>query len=53
MFNAEKKHIEDNIKRYRKYVINNPQAKPRIKIACLLSCCGMNVLKLVYDNISK
>ena len=39
MFNAEKKHIEDNIKRYRKYVINNPQAKPRIKIACLLSCC--------------
>ena len=53
MFNAEKKHIEENIKRYRKYVINNPQAKPRIKIACLLSCCGMNVLKLVYDNISK
>lgn len=53
MFNTEKKHIEDNIKRYRKYVISNPQAKPRIRIACLLSCCGMNVLKLVYDNISK
>ena len=53
MFNTEKKHIEDNIKRYRKYVICNSKAKPRIRIACLLSCCGMNILKLVYDNINK
>lgn len=53
MFFAEKKHIEDNIKKYRKYVINNSKAKPRIRMACLLSCCGMNVLNQVYDKINK
>lgn len=53
MFFSEKKHIEDNIKKYRKYVINNPLAKPRIRIACLLSCCGMSVLNQVYDKINK
>ncbi len=52
-FDNEKKHIEDNIKKYRKYVISNSHAKPRIRIACILSCLGMNILKLVYDNVNR
>lgn len=53
MFFNEKKHITDNIKKYRKYVINNPNAQPRVKIACLLSYGGMHFLNAVYDRINK
>lgn len=52
MFFAEKKHIENNIKKYRKYVINNPNAKPRVRIACLLSYAGMKSLNVIYDSIN-
>lgn len=53
MFFEEKKHIENNIKKYRKYVINNPNAKPRVRMACMISYCGMNALNMVYDKINK
>ena len=53
MFLLEKKHIEANIRKYRKYVINNPLAEPRVRLACLLSYGGMNTLNLVYDKIIK
>lgn len=51
MFFEEKKHIENNIKKYRKLVISNPKAKPRVRIACTLSLAGMKALNLIYDNI--
>ncbi len=53
MFLIEKKHIEANIRKYRKYVVNNPLAEPRVRMACLLSYGGMNTLNLVYDKIMK
>ena len=53
MFLLEKKHIEANIKKFRKYVINNPLAEPRVRMACLLSYGGMNALNIVYDKIIK
>ncbi len=52
MFFEEKMHIENNIKKYRKYVIANPKAKPRVRIACALSYGGMNTLNVIYDNIT-
>ena len=51
MFILEKKHIEDNIRKYRKYVISNPLAEKRVQIACLLTYGGMNTLNFVYDKI--
>lgn len=51
MFDEEKRHIEENIRKYRRYIINNPAAQPRVRMACALSYAGMNALKLVYDNI--
>lgn len=53
LYFTEKKHIEDNIKKYRKYVIANPQAEPRVRAACLLSYGGMHVLDMIYDKINK
>lgn len=52
MFFEEKKHIENNIKKYRKFVINNPNAKPRVRVACILSYGGMKALNLIYDKIN-
>lgn len=52
MFEQEKKHIETNIKTYRKYVISNPLASPRIRMACALSYAGMNTLSFIYDKIT-
>ena len=51
MFINEKKHIEDNIKNFRKFVISNPEAENRVKIACLLSYTGMKTLNMIYDKI--
>lgn len=51
LFYKEKKHIADNIKKYRKYVLLNPLAQPRVRIACLLSYGGMHMLDAVYDRI--
>lgn len=51
MYLLEKKHIEANIKKYRKYVINNPLAEPRVRAACMLSYGGMKTLNFVYDKI--
>ena len=53
MFIQEKKHIEDNIKKYRKYVINNPLSEMRVRLACLVSLGGMNALNIVYDKVMK
>ena len=53
MFTEEKKHIEDNIKKYRGYVVFNKKAKPRIRLACILSYGGMKLLNTTYDTISK
>lgn len=53
MFFNEKKHIESNIKKYRKYVICNPKASARVRMACILSLGGMTALEAVYDRISK
>lgn len=53
MFLLEKKHIENNIRKYRKYVINNPRSEARIRAACLLSYGGMHALNAVYDKITK
>ncbi len=53
MFANEKKHIEENIKKYRKFVITNPNAEQRVKIACLLSYGGMSALNSVYDMFIK
>ncbi len=53
MFLLEKKHIEANIRKYRKYVVSNPLAEPRVRMACLLSYGGMNTLNIVYDKIMK
>ncbi len=53
MYEDEKKHIVDNIKKYRKYVITNPKAKFRVRGACFLSYGGMNFLNKIYDNINK
>ena len=53
MFTEEKKHIEDNLKKYRGYVVFNKKAKPRIRLACMLSYGGMNLLNATYDIISK
>lgn len=50
---CEKKHIEHNIKKYRKYVINNKNAQTRVRLACLLSYGGYPILNLIYDNINK
>ncbi len=51
MYILEKKHIEENIKKYRKYVINNPKAEPRVRVACMLSYGGMHTLNFIYDKI--
>ena len=48
-YEAEKKHIMDNIKKFRKYVITNSKSEFRVKAACILSCFGSGMLKLIYD----
>lgn len=53
MFIQEKKHIEHNIKKYRKYVINNPLSEMRVRLACLVSLGGMKALNTVYDKVMK
>lgn len=53
MFFREKKHIEENIKKYRKYVIANPLAQPRVRLACMLSYSGMNITNSIYDSFVK
>ncbi len=53
LYFAEKRHIEDNIKKYRKYVIANPNAELRVRAACLLSYGGMHALDMVYDKINR
>lgn len=49
MYDFEKKHIVDNIKKYRKYVINNKKSELRVRLACLLSYGGMKLVDFIYD----
>lgn len=53
MFFCEKKHIEENIKKYRKHVIANPLAQPRVRLACMLSYSGMKITNSIYDSFVK
>lgn len=53
MYFIEKKHIENNIKKYRKYVISNNNAENRVRLACMLTLPSMHIMNFVYDNINK
>lgn len=53
MYLCEKMHIEDNIKKYRKFVMGNPKATLRVRLACALSYSGMTALNFVYDRITQ
>ncbi len=53
LYPREKRHIEDNIKKYRRYVVCNPKAQNRVRMACLLSYGGMHTLDWIYDRINK
>ncbi len=46
---SERKHIVENIKKYRKYVIKNQKSEIRVRLACLLSYGGMKLVDFIYD----
>lgn len=49
MYTQEKKHIFENIKKFRGNVITNPKSELRVRGACILSYFGPKMIKLVYD----
>lgn len=53
MFYNEKKHIMENIKRYRKYVVNNPNSQMRVRMASMLTYGGTRTLDCIYDRFFK
>lgn len=47
------KHIANNIKKYRKTVIMDSEAELRTRIACAISCLGINTLCKIRNKITK
>ena len=49
----EKKHISENIRKYRMNVILNKNAPMRTRLACIVSFAGMKTVKAVRDKFDK
>lgn len=49
----KKAHVKDNIKKYRKAVILDSKAKPRIRISCVISLLGFNILCKIRNAMTK
>ena len=45
-------HITANIKKYRSFAMKDKNVCIRTRIACMLSCLGMNILNIIYDRIA-